>query len=98
MWRSQLIEKDPDAGKDWEQEEKGMTEGEMVECHHWLNGHEFEQALGDGEGQGSLVCCSPWSHKELDMIEQAETFTFITVPLCLYQEEKNDFVSRNASL
>ena len=47
-----LIGKDPDAGKDWRQEEKEMTEGEMVECYHWLNGHELEQTLGDGEGQG----------------------------------------------
>ena len=52
--------KDPDTGKDWRQEEMGMTEDEMVGWHDWLNGHEFEQAPGDGEGQGSLVCCSPW--------------------------------------
>ena len=64
--KSQLIRKDPDAGKDWRQE-KGMTEHEMVGWHHWLNGHEFEQALGDGKGQGSLAWCSPWGHKELDM-------------------------------
>ena len=54
-----LSGKDPDAGKDWGQEEKGMTEDEVVGCHHRLNGHGFEQALGDGEGQRSLVCCSP---------------------------------------
>ena len=59
-----LIGKDPDAGKDWKQEEKGTTEDEMVGWHHQLDGHEFEQALGDGEGQGSLVCCSPWGCKE----------------------------------
>ena len=53
-----LIGKDPDAGKDWGQEEEGMTEDEMVGWHHWLDGHEFEQALGDGEGLGSLACCS----------------------------------------
>ena len=46
-----------------------MTEEEMVERHHQLSGHEFEQALGDSKGQGSLVCCSPWGHKELDMTE-----------------------------
>ena len=51
--------KDPDAGKNWRQEEKGMAEDEMVGWHHWLNGHEFEQAPGDGEGQGRLACCSP---------------------------------------
>ena len=61
-----LIRKDPDAGKDWGQEEKGATEDEMVGWHHWLNGHEFEQTLGDSEGQGSLVCCSPWGRKESD--------------------------------
>ena len=65
-----LLRKDPDAGKDWGQEEKGMMEDEMVGWHHWLNGHEFEQAPGDGEGQWGLVCCSPWGHKESDMTEQ----------------------------
>ena len=65
--KSRLIGKDPDAGKDWRWEEKGMTENEMVGWHHWLNAHEFEQALGDGEGQGSLVCCVPLVHKESDM-------------------------------
>ena len=67
---SWLIRKDPDAGKDWRQEEKGTTEDEMVEWHHQLNGHEFEQALRDGEGQGSLACCSPWGQKELDTMER----------------------------
>ena len=62
-----LIGKDIDAGKDWRQEEKGMTDDEMVGRHHRLDGHEFEQALGIGDGQGSLVCCSPWGPKELDM-------------------------------
>ena len=57
-WKNWLIRKDPDAGKDWRQEEKGVKEDEMVGCHHRLNGHEFEQALGDGEGQISLACCS----------------------------------------
>ena len=65
-----LTGKDPDAGKDWRWEEKGMTEDEMVGWHHWLNGHEFEQALGDSDRQGSLACCSPWGCKELDMTEQ----------------------------
>ena len=51
--KSRLIKKDPEAGKGWKQEEKGLTEDEMVGWHHRLNGHEFEQALGDGEGQGS---------------------------------------------
>ena len=61
-----LIWKDPDAGKDWRQEEKGTTEDEMVRWHHWRYGHEFEWALGVGDGQGGLVCCSPWGCKELD--------------------------------
>ena len=63
-------EKDPDAEKDWGQEEKETTEDEMVGWYHWLNGHEFEQTLGDGKGQGSLACWGPWSHKESDMTEQ----------------------------
>ena len=64
-----LIWKDPDAGKDWKQEEKGMTEDEMVGWHHWLNGYEFEQAPRDDEGQGSLECCIPWSCQESDTTE-----------------------------
>ena len=63
--KSWLIWKDPDAGKDWRWEEKGTTEDEMVGWHHWLNGHEFEHTPGEGEGQGSLVWCSPWGHAEL---------------------------------
>ena len=65
-----LTGRDPDAGKVWRQEEKGMTEDEMVARHHRLDGHEFEQALGVGNGQGSLVNCSPWSCKELDTTER----------------------------
>ena len=64
--KSQLIRKDPDAGEDWRQEEKAMTEDEMVGFHHRLNGHEFEQALRDGEGQESLVRCSPWGSKKVE--------------------------------
>ena len=66
---SWLFWKDPDAGKDWRQEEKGMTEDEMVGWHHWLNGHEFEQTLGVGDGQGGLACFSPWGCKESDTTE-----------------------------
>ena len=65
-----LIGKDSDAGKDWRQKEKGTTENETVEWHHQLNGHEFEQAPGVGDGQGSLVCCSSCGHKESDMTER----------------------------
>ena len=67
--KSWLIGKDPDAGKDWRQEEKGRTEDEMVGWHHQLDGHEFEQALGVGDGEGNLACGSPWGCKELDMTE-----------------------------
>ena len=65
-----LFGKNPDAGEDWRQEEKEITEDEMVGSHHWLNGHEFEQSSGVGDGQGSLENCSPWGHKELDMTGQ----------------------------
>ena len=68
--KSQHIRKDPDAGKDWRQEEKGTIEDEMVGWYHQLNGHEFEQAPGDGEGQGNLACFSPWGRKGLDMTDQ----------------------------
>ena len=68
--KSWLIGKDLDAGKDWRQEEKGMIEDEMVAWHHWLDGCEFEQALGVGAGQGSLACCSTWGYKELHMTER----------------------------
>ena len=68
--KSWLIWKDPDAVKDWGQEEKGMTEDEMVGCHHRLNGHGFGWTLGVGVGQGGLVWCGSWSHKELDMTER----------------------------
>ena len=64
-----LTGKDPDAGKDWKHKGKRATEDEMVGWHHQLKGHEFEQTPGDSEGQGRLVCCSPWGHKELDSTE-----------------------------
>ena len=66
--KSQLIWKDPDTGKEWGQE-KGMTENEMVGWHHRLNGHEFGWNLGVGDGQGGLVCCGTWGHKESDTTE-----------------------------
>ena len=68
--KSQLIWKHPDAGKDWRQEEKRTTEDEMLGWHHRHHGHKFEQAPGVGERQGSLACCSPWSHKELGTTQQ----------------------------
>ena len=68
--KSWLIWKDPDAGKDWRQEEKGTTEDEMVRWRHRLDGHGFGWTPGVGDGQGGLVCCSSWGRKELDMTEQ----------------------------
>ena len=70
-----LIGKDHDAGKDWRQEEKGMTEDEIVGWDHQLDGHEFEQVLGVGDGQEGLVCCSPWGHKESNMTERLNWLT-----------------------
>ena len=67
--KSWLIGKDSDAGRDWGQEEKGTTEGEMAGWHHWLDGHESEWTPGVGDGQGGLVCCDSWSCKESDMTE-----------------------------
>ena len=70
VMKNWLIVKDPATGKDWRQEEKGMTEDEMVGWHYWLDGHESEQALGTGDGQGSLTCYSPWGQKESDTAER----------------------------
>ena len=77
--KSQLIGKDPDAGKDWRQKEKGKAEDKMVRLHHWLSGHEFEQTPRDSEGQESLACCSLWGVKEPDTTEQLSN-----IPLCEY--------------
>ena len=68
--KSWLIERDPDVGKDWGQEEKGTTEDGVVGWHHQLHGHEFEQAPGVDDGQGGLACCSLWGHKESDTTER----------------------------
>ena len=68
--KSWLIGKDSDAGRDWGQEEKGTTEDEMSEWHHWLDGRESEWTLGVGDGQGGLVCCDSWGHKESDTTER----------------------------
>ena len=70
LMQSWLIWKDPSAGKDWRQEEKGMTEDKMVGWHHRLNGHEFGWTPGVGDGQGGLMCCSSWGHKESDTTER----------------------------
>ena len=83
-----FIGKDSDAGKDWRQEEKGMAEDEMVGWHHWIDGHEFEQALGVCEGQGSLACYSPWGRKELDTTEQlnwSEQRRYCSILICWWK-------------
>ena len=79
MQRAESLENTlPDAGKGCWQEEKGVTEDEMVGWHPWLNGHEFEQTPGDGEGQGTLMCCSPWDFKEADTTEQLKSNNRVT--------------------
>ena len=79
-----LTGKDPDAGKDWRQEKKGMTEDDMVGWHHWLNGHESEQAPAVGDRQGSLVCWDSWGRKKSDTTEQlnwTETSRGVGLPI-----------------
>ena len=76
--KSWFIWKDPDAGKDWEQEEKGMTEDEMVRRHHWLDGHMFRWIPGVGDGQGGMACCGSWSHEESDTTERLNWTELIT--------------------
>ena len=71
--KNRLLGEDPDAGQDWRQEEKGMTEDEMVGWHHWFDGHGFEQSPGVGDGQGSLAFCGPWGCKELGTTKQLNT-------------------------
>ena len=80
-----LLGKDPSGGKDWRQEEKGMTEDEMVGWHHQLDGYEFKQAPGVGDGQGSLACCSPRGHKGVDTIEWLNWISYVcnTLRQCL---------------
>ena len=75
-----LIRKDPNSGKDWRQEKKGTIEDEMVGWHHWLDGHEFEQTLGDNEEHWSLVCCSPWDAKsQIGFSDWTTTNTFFLI-------------------
>ena len=86
--KSWLIGKDFDAGRDWGQEEKGLTVDEMAEWHHRLNGREFEWTLGDGDGRGGLACCDSWCLKESDMTERLNwtkltRWTFVGKVICL---------------
>ena len=88
--KSWLIGKDPDAGRDWGQEEKGMTEDEMAGWHHWLNGRESGWTLGVGDGQGGQACCDSWGCKESDMTEWLNwtelnwIFHYLEVPKFIY--------------
>ena len=86
----ELTGKDPDTGKDWRQEEKGMTEDEVVGWHHWLNGYEFEQAPGDGEGQGSLMCFIGSQRVGYNWATEQQQKEYVTVtwPECDCQESK----------
>ena len=91
---SWLIGKDADAGKDWRQRRRGAAEDEMVEWHHRLIGHEFEQTQGDSEGQGRLACCHSWGHKESDVTEQLKNNNHTLPPLpcsllsCMFTRRK----------
>ena len=82
--KSWLIGKDPDAGRDWGPEEKGMTEDEMAGWHHWLDGHEFEWTLGVGDGQGDLGCCDSWGHKELTRLSDWTELNWTRPTLIIY--------------
>ena len=97
--KNQLTGKDPDAGKDLRQEEKGMTRDEIVGWHHRLYGHEFEEVPGTGDGQGSLVCCSPWDLKELDTSEWLNwtvvNLKWMAKITCMYILLKELPISRN---
>ena len=92
VMKSQLTGKDPDTGKDWKQE-NGMTEDMMVGWHRWFYGCEFEQTLGDSEGQGNLVCCSSWGHKESDMTEWLSKNKCLPLLLSWNYLESRDHVS-----
>ena len=91
-----LIWKDSDAGKHWRWEEKGSTEDEMVGWHHQLDGHKFEEASGVGDGQGSLMCCSPWGHKRSDTTEQLNWLTDCI--LDSFVDDKGYFISSKGFL
>ena len=99
--KNQLIRNDPDAGKDRGKEEQGTTQDEMLGWHHWLNRHEFEQTLGDGEGQGSLVCCSTSGRQESVMTQQLsnnKTKPYPSVFVQIYSSlQQNELVTRNGN-
>ena len=96
--KSWLIGKDPDAGRDWGQEEKGTTEDEVVGWHHWLDGHEFAWTPGVGDGQGGLVCCDSWVRKELGTTEWLNWTESMTMEERIYNGVKTGFFSRQIVL
>ena len=85
--KSWLIGKDSDAGRDWEQEEKGTTEDDMAGWHHQLDGRESEWTPGVGDGQGGLACCSSWGHKESDTTERLNWTELIAIAVTLYLDK-----------
>ena len=93
--KSWLIGKDPNAGRDWGQEEKGATEDEMAGWHLQLYGHEFEQTPGVGDGQGGLACCSSWGRKESDMTERLNWTECLTLKMCRYIRHPWKIVSQH---
>ena len=95
--KSWLIGKDSDAGRDWGQEEKGMTEDEMAGWHHRLDGREFEWTPGDGDGQGGLACCNSWGCKESDMTERLNWTEGCILSPCLFNLYA-EYIMRNAGL
>ena len=89
-----LIGKDPDVGKYWRWEEKGMTEYKMVGWHYQLDGHEFQQAPGVGDGQGTLACCCPWGHKEWNTTEWLNWWFSNIIPRQLSKGNRNTTLER----
>ena len=87
--KSWLIGKEPDAGRDWGQEEKGTTEDEMAGWHHRLDGHGFEYTPGVGDGQGGLACCDSWGHKSLDMTETELNWSFKKIKKEVSRKRRN---------
>ena len=94
--QSQVTGKDPDAMKDWGQKEKGVAENEMGKYHHQFTGHESEQTLGDGEGLGNLVCCSPWGPKE--SAQHKDWTTAINSTATLFEQIKSDHFQEQSDL
>jgi len=98
MRRANSLEKTLMLGKEWGQEEKGMTEDEMIGWHHLLSGHDFEQTLGDSEGLRRLVCCSPWSRNELGYNLSTEQPTVIRVTTKHMRTGKSVYIDKTTGL